>query len=185
MAHPVQQKFCMKIKEKFPNYFRNKQVLDIGSLDINGNNKYLFENCEYVGLDVVVGKNVDVVSVAHEYEALDESFDVVLSTNALEHDMYYPLTLKKMVDLLKSKGLMFFSVACKWKEHGTLKRRPEHSGTTQKEEVWKNYYKNLNPEDIYKSIDLKEFFSKYDLRVNEKDLVFWGIKKGKSGSFLC
>ena len=49
MAHPVQIVWCEKIKEDFPEYFRNKRVLDVGALDYNGNNRYLFEDCEYIG----------------------------------------------------------------------------------------------------------------------------------------
>ena len=49
MAHLNQQKFCKKVKEIFPNYFKNVSVCDIGSLDINGSNHYLFEDYEYIG----------------------------------------------------------------------------------------------------------------------------------------
>ncbi len=109
--HPDQQIWCKNLKNKFKEYFINKKVLDVGSLDINGNTRYLFENCEYTGLDIIEGNNVDIVSIAHEYDCPACSFDVVLSTNALEHDIYYPLTLKKMYNLLKPKGLLFFSIA--------------------------------------------------------------------------
>lgn len=52
MAHPEQVEFCTRIKNKFPDFFKNKNVLDVGSLDINGNNRYLFQNCSYTGVDV-------------------------------------------------------------------------------------------------------------------------------------
>jgi hypothetical protein len=178
MAHPAQIKFCESLKNKFPEYFKEKRVLDVGSLDINGNNRYLFDDCDYIGLDVVEGKNVDVVCIAHEYEDVD-GFDVVLSTNALEHDMFYPLTLKKMVSLLKPNGLMFFSVANSWKEHGTERTSPENSGTSKMGSEWENYYKNLTSNDIKKSVDL-ECFEEYKMKVVNKDLRFWGIKKSKN-----
>lgn len=38
MAHAQQKIFCLSIKQKLPEYFKIKFVLDIGSLDINGNN---------------------------------------------------------------------------------------------------------------------------------------------------
>lgn len=47
MAHIEQVEFCKKIKNKFLNHFFNKKVLDIGSLDINGNNKNYIINLEY------------------------------------------------------------------------------------------------------------------------------------------
>lgn len=182
MAHISQTEWCMKLKNDYPKYFVNKRVLDIGSLDINGNNKSLFVNCDYVGLDVVKGKNVDVVSIAHEYNP-DKLFDVVLSTSALEHDMYYKLTLRKMVALLKPKGFMFISAPYEWHEHGTKKSRPEHSGTTQMGEKWANYYKNIDIEDITGTLNLEEIFYEFYIGVSShkaikgRDFRFWGIKK--------
>jgi len=176
MAHPTQQKYCEDIKVKFPIFFKGIRVLDIGSLDVNGSNRYLFENCDYIGLDVASGKNVDVVCVAHEYNT-DKPFDVVISTNALEHDIYYKFTLKKMVSLLKHGGLLIFSAANSFKEHGTKRKNPTSSNTSLMSEKWSNYYKNLNPKDIVDVLDLNEIFSSYKLEVIAKDLTFWGIKK--------
>ena len=44
MAHERQQEFCKKVKDIFPEYFKGVNVCDVGSLDINGNNHYLFED---------------------------------------------------------------------------------------------------------------------------------------------
>jgi len=177
MAHPNQQRFCEDVKGKFPDFFKNKKVLDIGSLDVNGNNKYLFEKCKYIGLDVAKGPNVDVVCIAHEYDEKDESFDVVISTNAMEHDIYYKLTLQKMVDFLKPGGLLLFSVASSFKEHGTKRRAPSSSNTSMMNEEWANYYKNLKKKDITNVLDLDKIFKEYNLEVVQKDLRFWGVKK--------
>ena len=40
--------FAMFVKDILKEYFINKKVLDVGSGDINGNNRFLFENCEYL-----------------------------------------------------------------------------------------------------------------------------------------
>ena len=48
MAHKEQRDFCLRVKEKYPEFFKDKKVLDIGSLDINGSNRDLFENCNYM-----------------------------------------------------------------------------------------------------------------------------------------
>jgi len=176
MAHKNQQIFCKKIKEKFPKYFENITVLDVGSLDVNGNNRYLFENCYYYGIDVVDGPNVNIVTVAHYFNPPIQ-YNTIISTNALEHDMYWKLTIKRMYDLLLSDGLLLISCASKWKEHGTLNTNPHASGTAQREDVWANYYKNLTIEDITENFKLDLMFSKYNIEVNKKDLQFWGIKK--------
>lgn len=176
MAHKEQQKWCREIKKLFPQYFVNKRILDVGSLDVNGNNRGLFENCEYIGLDVIPGKNVDVVSIAHQYNP-KELFDVVLSTNALEHDIYFKWTLKKMVAVLKPSGLMFFSAAHKWEEHGTKRTSPWSSGTSKMYEAWQNYYRNLNVSDIKKVLNIDDMFQMGRIQTAGRDLRFWGLKK--------
>jgi SAM-dependent methyltransferase len=175
MCHRTQIDWCLKMKKEYPEYFFNKRVLDVGSLDVNGNNRGLFKGCEYIGIDVVEGKNVDIICVAHEYRP-DGLFDVVLSTNALEHDMYYKLTLKKMVEVLKPNGLMFISAPYKWHEHGTTKFKPRSSGTSKMCEEWANYYKNLNIEDITSILSLESIFKEFYIGIAGRDLRFWGIK---------
>ena len=175
MAHPDQWLWCDKIKEEHPSYFKNKRVLDIGALDVNGNNRYLFDDCKYVGLDVVPGPNVDVVSIAHMYRP-SAPFDVVLSTNALEHDLYWRQTLDAMLTLLKPEGFLFFSVSASHNEHGTKRTTPSSSGTSRMGAEWENYYRNLREVDIYENLDLSQF-SKCSISIFNRDLRFWGIKK--------
>ena len=182
MAHPDQWLWCDKIKEEHPSYFKNKRVLDIGALDVNGNNRYLFDDCEYVGLDVVPGPNVDVVSIAHMYRP-SKPFDVVLSTNALEHDLYWRQTLDAMLTFLRPGGLLFFSVASTWSEHGTKRTTPDQSGTSQMGPEWENYFRNFCEMDLYKNLDWNQL-DKYGISTFnaggsdfQMDLRFWGIKK--------
>ena len=90
MAHLQQQTFFCNVKKRFPQYFSGKRVLDCGSQNLpgagSGDARYLFDNCEYIGIDIGPGENVDVVSLIHEYDEPDESFDVVISGEAFEHD---------------------------------------------------------------------------------------------------
>ena len=92
MAHLEQRVFLTGLKNKFPERFKNCNVLDVGSLDINGNNRYLFSEYKYIGVDVGPGKNVDVVSKGHEYNS-EDLFDIVISSECFEHDMYYAETI--------------------------------------------------------------------------------------------
>jgi SAM-dependent methyltransferase len=181
MAHPQQIAFCRKIRSFFPEYFRGQRVLDIGSLDVNGNNRYLFEGCEYVGLDLLPGPNVDVACTAHEYTA-QKPFDVVISTECLEHDVFYAETLKNAVALLRPGGLLLLTCATTGRpEHGTLRQKPEDAPfLTQIDPEWANYYKVLTVQDVNECLDPQETFSRFGIEVDghAKDLYFWGIKTG-------
>jgi SAM-dependent methyltransferase len=101
MAHQQQQAFCLRVKKKKPSMFVGKLVLDIGSLDINGNNQYLFEQCGYTGIDLSIGNNVDIVSKGHELKFPDETFDVIISTECFEHDTFYAQTMQNIHRMLK------------------------------------------------------------------------------------
>jgi len=181
MSHEESRNFLLSVKNKFPEKFSNSRVLDIGSLDINGNNKYLFDNCSYVGLDVAEGKNVDIVSLAHEYNEPNESFDIIVSSDCFEHDMYWKMTFSNITRMLKPKGLFFFS--CKTTgagEHGTLRTDGGFSSPlTSKIQGWENYYRNITEEDVRSAIDVDNVFCEYFFETLKKpaDLRFYGIKK--------
>src|SRR3954464_9663737 len=101
MAHKQQQAFCKWVRCKHKSKFRNCSVLDIGSLDINGNNRYLFRRYKYIGIDLGEGKNVDLVCSGHEFNSSDK-FDIVISTECLEHDEHWKETLVNAVKLTKA-----------------------------------------------------------------------------------
>jgi len=173
--HKEQREWCESLKEKFPDYFDTKRVLDIGSLDVNGTNRYLFKNSHYVGVDIVKGPGVDIVCPAHEVTG--EKYGVVLSTNAFEHDMFWFLTLEQMMRMVESGGLMFFSCSYSQRQHGTAVAKPKDSGTTKLVGDWRNYYRNLRVLDVYSVLNPERHFGSFMLGVTGRDLRFWGIRK--------
>jgi hypothetical protein len=169
------------VKEMFPEYFRNVDVCDIGSLDINGNNHFLFEKYTYIGVDVGRGKNVNIVSKGHEFVPPNGfKFDVVISTECFEHDMYWDKTILNVCEnLLDENGLFLFSCATTGRhEHGTRRTSPVDSPFTAETDSWSDYYMNLTAEDVKSKIDLDKYFKIYHFYTNDEthDLYFWGIK---------
>jgi len=166
-----------------------KKVLDIGSYDLNGTNEYLFEECEFTGLDIEEGPGVDIVCEAQKYDAPDESYDVIISSECFEHNPYYKETIQNAIRMLKCGG--FFLFAC------ATTGRPVHGLGSQQEEMLRNdptwtvmpsakhddweteYYKNLTEDDIREILDIDDVFSSYEFSVHEEhcDLYFWGFKK--------
>lgn len=180
MAHPSQQAFCERVKRQFPEHFVEKWVLDVGSLDVNGNNRFLFERCVYIGIDVGPGPNVDVVCPVHEWGAEDALFDVVVSTECFEHDRHYPESLRKIVRLLKPRGLFLFTCAGEGRpEHGTRRSDTGSSPLTCAIDGWADYYGNLTPDDVRSAIpELHKVFESFEFDTSTPgDLYFWGIKR--------
>lgn len=162
-----------EVKQMFPEYFEKKKVLEAGSLDVNGSIRGFFTDCWYTGVDVGPGKGVDLVSPIHEVVTPNE-FDVVCSTEMLEHDKYWQQSLKQMYDNLKPGGLFIFSCAGPTRqEHGTTRTSPKDSPFTT------DYYRNISIEDFESILPLGELFSKGHItyKRGKADLLMWGIKK--------
>jgi len=85
-------------------------VLDVGSYDVNGSYKVLFDSnrYEYTGLDMVSGPNVDIVAEnPYAWRNLDnDSFDIVVSGQAFEHVEFFWITMSEMTRVLRKHGLI-------------------------------------------------------------------------------
>jgi SAM-dependent methyltransferase len=180
--HDEAKNFTLFIKNILSEYFINKTVLDVGSGDINGNNRILFENCIYEGNDVIEAKNVTIVSKTKDLQFNDNYFDTIISTECFEHDPEYKESLLKIYNMLKSDGLFLFTCASIGRpEHGTRRTTPNDSyGTIGKLDDMIDYYKNLTQNDLNDVLNLNKLFSSYDCYYNSNscDLYFVGIKKG-------
>ncbi len=140
--HPESAGYAESIRELFPEMFRGKRVLEVGSLDINGSMRRFFEECDYLGIDLGPGPGVDLVVAAHELW-MPETYDVVICSEALEHDRHWVRSLRQMWDNLKSGGLFVFTCAGPARrEHGTTRQDPVSSPFTL------DYYRNLSVADV-------------------------------------
>lgn len=178
--HKEARNFTIYVKKNFPQFFKNCSVLDVGAGDINGNNRFLFDDCKYEGNDVYNAPNITIISKTKDLPFEDESFDVIVSTECFEHDPEYEESLLKMYKLLKPSGLLFFTCASTGRpEHGTRRTTPKDSiGTIVGLEDMQDYYKNLSINDVKKVINLDSSFSYWNSYYNSKsfDLYFLGVK---------
>ncbi len=175
MAHQSQMIFCSTVKALFPSYFKNKRVLDIGSLDVNGCNYPLFDKCSYMGVDLSEGPNVDVVCSGHELGAPDNHYDVIISTECGEHDKHWKETIKNAMRMLKHGGLFIYTCATTGRpEHGTTRTDTFSSPFTT------DYYNNLTEEDIRSvfGFNLSWSYCKFSVDEVNHDLRFYGFKRG-------
>jgi SAM-dependent methyltransferase len=182
MAH-AEQLFFVSLLVKHINLLPDSQVkiLEVGSYDVNGSVRTLLPQSHYLGLDLLQGPGVDLVSSDGSIPSDIGSFDIAISCECFEHNPYWPDTLKAMLDRVVDNGLLIISCATRGRlEHGTIRTSPESSPGTQSR-GW-DYYKNLVPKDFFSVIDIDSEFDDYIFLTNRysKDLYFVGSKgKGK------
>jgi SAM-dependent methyltransferase len=86
-------------------------VLDIGSRDVNGSPRPLFDwAAAYVGLDVRSGKGVDVVMDARAFHGMG-FFDIAISAETLEHEAEPEIILQCAWRALKPGGTLILTAA--------------------------------------------------------------------------
>ena len=171
MSHQSQIDFVAGVKNRFPDYFIDKKVLEIGSLDINGSIRIFFDTPSYIGVDVGEGRGVDVVARGEDLVFPTSYFDVVASCECFEHNEQWVKTFENMVRM--AKGLVFFSCA--------TTGRPEHgTGRTSRADnpFLGDYYLNQTEQDFRDKCDLSKF-EQYEFSTCDSpaDLYFWGLCK--------
>ena len=178
--------FCNYVKEIFPNFFFKKRILEVGSGDINGTCKNLFDNtCVYEGNDLVESPNTTIISKTSTLPFDNETFDVIYSTECFEHDPEFILSIQKIHSMLKPGGLFFFTCASTGRqEHGTQRTTPTESWATRGNiPQWQDHYKNITINDLEVTRILDDY-TDFHCYYNYKsfDFYFWGIKKSSKDS---
>lgn len=79
------------------------RVADVGSYDVNGTFRDLFPHCEYVGVDITAGPNVDRVVRPEDFG--EGGFDVVVSGSCMEHVEDVRQWAMQCIGLAKPNGL--------------------------------------------------------------------------------
>ena len=177
MAHIDQINFVKEFKDYYINNNFNKDIniLEVGSLDVNGSIKDLFNFCnDYTGVDLEKGPNVDLVMDGSEIYKLNKKFDMVISCECFEHAKNWKIIFKQMCEVAKENAFVLISVASTGRiEHGT-----QRSGNWQSPGNKDDYYLNLTKKDFVNNFDLNNIFSNYFFyyNINSFDLYFVGIK---------
>jgi SAM-dependent methyltransferase len=95
-------------------YVRGKQVIEVGSMNVNGSLRTHVESLgpsSYVGVDIIAGHGVDVVCDAVDLKKRFDknAFDVVISTEMLEHAEDWRATIAVMKRILRSGGIFLLT----------------------------------------------------------------------------
>jgi SAM-dependent methyltransferase len=87
-------------------------VLEVGSLNVNGSVRRFFSGGTYVGVDMREGPDVDVVLNAHDlvrHFAYEKKFAVVVSTEMLEHDDAPWISVAQMREVAAIGGFLILT----------------------------------------------------------------------------
>lgn len=112
-----------KFVDKYLNNLTQQKltIIDLGSQDVNGSYKPLFDNpnWNYIGLDITQGNNVDiVVKDIYNWKEFDSnSVDVLVSGQALEHIEYFWKTFKEIFRVLRHGGIFCIIAPSSGPEH--------------------------------------------------------------------
>ncbi|WP_146052271.1 methyltransferase domain-containing protein [Diaphorobacter sp. LR2014-1] len=176
MSHPQQMFFIANCARNLAAYFHEKKVLEVGSLNINGSVRDFFEDCNYLGLDVAEGRDVDLVCKGEDYGAPASSFDVVISSEMFEHNKNYVKCWLNMIRMMREDGLLIFTCATMGRrQHGTTKYQPQASPLTVAADD--EYYKNLTEIDFTSVVGMDAFFSVWSFFEDRTshDIYFMGV----------
>lgn len=137
---------------------RDRAVLEVGSLDVNGSLRSVVEQmgpASYVGIDVTPGPGVDEVCDARD--ALErygpQTFDVVISTELLEHVRDWRDVVHGFKRMLRPGGALLVT---------TRSRGHPYHGYPA--DFWR-----------YETEDLRQIFSDLDIEALEEDPLEVGV----------
>jgi hypothetical protein len=157
MHYQVIQWMTAQLKE-LPKFDR---VLEIGSYNVNGTVRPLFDASVYIGVDLRPGPSVDVVVDGAEYES-EELFDAVVCCETLEHAKNAKDIVYNAYNLLKRRGYFIATMAGPDRAPHSNDGRPD---------LGDEFYRNVSPDLLkkwtkkFKDVALYEFPERGDLYV--------------------
>lgn len=109
-----------RLVEKYLDSNHPNQIYDLGSYDVNGSYRALFDQpgWAYRGIDLEAGPNVDIVlTSAYQLPLSSGTADVIISGQAFEHIEYFWLTWLELSRVLKPGGMIFLLAPSRGPEH--------------------------------------------------------------------
>lgn len=174
MTHPEQIEFITRTLAQFPELKNAINVIEVGSLNVNGTVRDYFKNASYIGIDLGSGDGVDFRCPGELLELPSGHADIVCSTECLEHAEQWQSLLLNIVRICKPGGLMLLTFAGIFRPcHGTIDSNdPESSPFTN------SYYRNIDKDSFFSSVNLAYCFDRYCYEANTLcgDSYFWGVR---------
>lgn len=146
----------------------SRRIYDLGSCDVNGSYRKLFERpgWDYRGIDLEPGPNVDIVlETPYRVPVASGSADLVISGQAFEHIEFFWLTWLELVRVLVPGGLIFLIAPSRGPEH----RHPV--------DCWRFYPDSYRALARYASLELLEVATDWEPDPDDESAA-WGDTVG-------
>jgi SAM-dependent methyltransferase len=101
---------------------RDKHIIEVGSLDVNGSLRPYLVSLRpklYIGVDINAGSGVDEICSAEELVSHfgEEKFDVLISTELLEHIRNWRIAISNMKRVVKPRGVILITTRSRGAEY--------------------------------------------------------------------
>jgi len=167
-VHESSYRHMVDLVERYLAGKTSLRVADLGSQDVNGSYRRLFDRpgWTYLGIDLVRGANVDLVLASpYRFPLSSGAFDVVVSGQAFEHVEYFWLTWMELNRILAPGGLILLIAPS---------RGPEHRFPT---DCWRFYPDGFRALASYARLELLEVATDWE-PAPEVDSAPWGDTVG-------
>jgi SAM-dependent methyltransferase len=104
MAHVQQLQFVKSVTRSLTDDYSQKNIIEIGSYDVNGSVRQFFKNSSYIGVDLIAGVGVDIVCEGDKVDHPDNIYDVAISCECFEHNPNWLETFENMHRITKEGG---------------------------------------------------------------------------------
>lgn len=161
----------LKLTDTYIQAFSELTIIDIGSCDVNGSYRPIFERpgWNYIGVDLAQGKNVDVVlDSPYQLPFRSDYADCIVTGQTFEHIEFFWLTWNEMVRVLKPGGFIFLIAPSCGIEH----RYPV--------DCWRFYPDGFQALAKYSDMEMLEVHTDRDLGTDWGDTVGVFRKQGDS-----
>jgi len=143
-------------------------VLEIGSLDINGSVRPMFKpfQSNYVGIDMQEGPGVDIVVDAAKFINF-EAYDVIVCAEVFEHTPMWPQIVQNSYNNLVDGGIFIATMAGEGRyPHSAIDEHPIRD--------WE-HYSNIGWWELKQTLT-KIGFKSVDVNVFGQDTRCWAVK---------
>lgn len=158
------------VQTTYDNWRQDKEgpfnILEIGSLDINGSVRSIFEGTKktYIGVDPQAGPGVDIVADASTF-TINIPFDVVVCAEVFEHTPVWREIITNAHSLLVPGGLFTATMA-------TTGRSPHSAIDENPIRDWE-HYENVTDEALTEAL---QAFSTFETDIAGLDIRCWAVK---------